>query len=92
MTRRTPFTGTSASRRREARKHLQPLEVSSKEWDAAPEATKIELACKRKVMSKPEKATMVRDTPVYDSADNVCLPNVWVYQAGFRKSENVTAR
>lgn len=28
----------------------------------------------------------LRDTPVYDSADNVCLPNVWVYQAGHRNN------
>ncbi|WP_445935063.1 transcriptional antitermination N peptide [Pectobacterium carotovorum] len=29
---------------------------------------------------------MVRDTPVYDSADNVCLPNVWIYNAGHRNN------
>ena len=87
MTRRTPFNGTAASRRREARKHLQTTE--NKAWDA-PVEQRVTLF--RKATSRVDKALIARDTPVYDDMDNCCLPQVSLFKAGYRKSENVTAR
>ncbi len=44
------------------------------------------LSLSRKATNRVDKALMVRDTPVYDSADNVCLPQVFIYQAGHRNN------
>lgn len=59
MTRRTQFNGTAATRRREARQHLQVLPVNdfSKELDVAPaKPSRVELTCKRKPVGRVEKS------------------------------------
>lgn len=96
MTRRTQFTGTADSRRREARKHLQALPVNdfSTGLDASPAApSKAELTCKRKPAMRAVVATITTTTKHYPSADNMCLPDVAIFSAGFRKpTETITAR
>ncbi len=96
MTRRTQFTGTSESRRREARKHLQALPVNdfSTGLDVSPAApSKAELTCKRKPAMRSVVATITTTTKHYPSVDNGCLPDVSIYRAGFRNSSGrITAR
>ncbi|MCU5775084.1 hypothetical protein N5923_23500 [Erwiniaceae bacterium BAC15a-03b] len=50
------------------------------------------LILNRKAVDRVEKAIAVQTTKYYPSADNICLPQVAIYAAGHRKSENVTAR
>lgn len=96
MTRRTQFTGTAATRRREARQHLQALPVNdfTTELNVEPvKPSKVELTCKRKPVGRVDKALAVRETKYYASSDNICLPDVAIYSAGHRKSaDTVTAR
>ena len=83
----------SQSRRRERRaakqadwKSANPLLVGI---SAKPE--RITLTLNRKV-DRVTKALIAQDTKYYDSADNRCLPEVAIFAAGHRKSNNVTAR
>lgn len=87
MTRRTQFTGTADSRRREARKHLQALPVNdfSTGLDLSPAApSKAELTCKRKPAMRAVVATITTRTKHYPSADNICLADVAIFNAGYR--------
>lgn len=95
MTRRTQFTGTADSRRREARKHLQALPVNdfSTGMDVSPAApSKVELTCKRKPAMRAVVATITTSTKHYPSADNICLPEVAIFSARYRKQQTLTAR
>jgi len=88
MTRRTPFNGTAATRRREARQHLQTLAVNdfSKELDVTPaRPSRVELSCKRRPVSRVDKALSVRETRYYPSGDNLCLPQVALFAVSPRK-------
>lgn len=88
MTRRTPFSGTAATRRRENRQHLQALAVNdfSKELDVTPaRPSRVELSCKRKPVNRVDKALSVRETRYYPSADNLCLPQVALFAVRPRK-------
>ncbi|HDL6742423.1 TPA: hypothetical protein ACSRD7_004245 [Yersinia enterocolitica] len=95
MTRRTAFTGSSSARRREARKHLQPVAVNEFSTELKidrPTPSKVELTCKRKPAMRAEVMTITRRVQYAPSADNICLPEVAAFAAGYRKSESVTAR
>ncbi|MGA8121102.1 hypothetical protein [Rouxiella badensis] len=96
MTRRTQFNGTAATRRREARQHLQALPVNdfSTELSVEPaKPSKVELSCKRKPVGRVDKALSIPTEKHYPSADNICLPQVAIFAAGHRKPvETVTAR
>ncbi|WP_387468389.1 hypothetical protein [Photorhabdus sp. RM323S] len=50
------------------------------------------LYLKRQAMDRVEKAVSVQDTKVYDSLDNRCLPNTFLYSVKNKKSSNITAR
>lgn len=96
MTRRTQFNGTAASRRREARQHLQVLPVNDFSTELSVEPAKpsnVELTCKRNPVSRVDKALSIPKQKHYPSADNICLPQVAIFAAGHRKSaDTVTAR
>lgn len=91
MTRRTLFTGSASGRRRERRAALQSEVSSSADVMHCPTPSRAVLTLSRKV-DRVAKALIAHDTKIYDSADNRCLPQVALYSAGFRKSENITAR
>ena len=96
MTRRTQFNGTAATRRREARQHLQALPVNDFSTElnvVAAKPSKVELSCKRKPVGRVDKALAIRETKYYPSSDNMCLPDVAIFNAKYRsKSNSVTAR
>jgi hypothetical protein len=51
------------------------------------------LSLNRKAVSRVDKALSVQTTKHYPSADNICLADVAIFNAGYRKSaETVTAR
>lgn len=90
MTRRTAFNGSASGRRRErlklaaiARGVEATQEVISSEKLHRPTPSRAVLTLSRKV-DRVEKALIGRDTKVYDSADNRCLPQVAIFQAGHR--------
>lgn len=82
----------SRSRRAERRKELQAEYAVNAGLKAAvhgeqeEEAKRPVLSLSRKRIGRVEKAISVRSTPVYDSADNTCLPNSSIYSAKYRKS------
>ncbi|MCW6607263.1 hypothetical protein [Yersinia ruckeri] len=87
MTRRTAFTGSSSARRREARKHLQLAAVNEFSTELKverPTPSKVELTCKRKPAMRAEVMTITRRVQYAPSADNICLPEVAKFAAGFR--------
>lgn len=90
MSRRTEFKGSSAARRRERRAHLQSSESVSSEVMHRPTPSKVELHCKRKPSLRAEVVTITTTRQEYHGS--VCLPQVAMYAAGFRKSKAVTAR
>lgn len=96
MTRRTAFTGSSSARRREARKHLQAVPVNDFSTEMKlerPTPSKVELTCKRKPAPRAVVATITTSTKHYPSADNICLADVAIFNAGYRKSaDSITAR
>lgn len=95
MTRRTAFTGSSSARRREARKHLQPVAVNEFSTELKiyrPTPSKVELTCKRKPADRNELATLVHTTKVYDSLNNCCLPEVAIFSVKSKKTTTLTAR
>lgn len=57
MTRRTVFTGSAESRRRERRAHLQSEVSKSADKLHRPTPSRVELQCKRKPMSQADKLT-----------------------------------
>ena len=84
----------SQARRRERRKAKQeeykrsnPLVVGI----CAKPCSRPLLTLNRKV-NRVEKALIARDEVIYDSADNRCLPEVAMYNAGYRKTVSVSAR
>ncbi|NHV08286.1 antitermination protein N [Cronobacter turicensis] len=90
MSRRTEFKGSSASRRRERRAHMQSADSISSEVMHRPTASKVELQCKRKVSMRAEVVTITTISRQYEGS--VCLPNVALYAAGYRKQKTITAR
>lgn len=85
---------TNAQERRRERRAAKTAE-----WKAAnPLLVGIAAKPERQVLTlsrkvdRVAKALIAHDTKIYDSADNRCLPQVALYSAGFRKSENLTAR
>lgn len=53
---------------------------------------KAEVSTKRNVSSRAELVTLTHFVKPVSSSDNRCLPEVAMFAAGFRKSENITAR
>ncbi len=49
------------------------------------------LTIKRTAMNRVDKAVSVETTPIIDSFNNCCLPDVFLYSVG-KKSSNITAR
>lgn len=97
MTRRTEFKGSSAARRRERLKSAAisrgveaKEEVISSEKLHRPTPSRVVLQCKRKPCMKSEVVTITSMVSKYEGS--VCLPEVALYAAGHRKSENITAR
>lgn len=90
MSRRTEFNGSSAARRRARRAELQSQEAVSSEVMHRPTPSRVVLQCKRKSCMKSEVVTITSMVSKYEGS--VCLPEVALYQAKYRKSENITAR
>lgn len=84
MTRRTQFAGSASGRRRERRAHLQSEASLSAEVLHRPTPSRITLQLQRKPADRVAKAIEVQTTKYYPSADNICLPEVAKYSAGFR--------
>jgi len=90
MSRRTAFNGSSATRRRERRAHLQSEAAISSEVMHRPTPARVELQCKRKPTMRAEVVTITTQVQHYEGS--CCLPEVAIFAAGHRKSERVTAR
>lgn len=90
MSRRTEFRGSSAARRRARRAELQSQEALSSEVMHRPTPSRVVLQCKRKPCMKSEVVTITSMVSKYEGS--CCLPEVALYQAKYRKSENITAR
>lgn len=90
MSRRTEFKGSSTARRRARRAELQSQEALSSEVMHRPTPSRVVLQCKRKPCMKSEVVTITSMVSKYEGS--VCLPEVALYQAKYRKSENITAR
>lgn len=98
MTRRTQFTGSAAGRRRERRAHLQSEVSSSSEVMHRPIPNRVALQCKRPAADRVVKAVdteteyhkqILAGAAKYVGGDiesGVCMPKVFLYQAGFRSS------
>lgn len=90
MSRRTEFKGSSAARRRARRAELQSQEALSSEVMHRPTPSRVVLQCKRKPCMKSEVVTITSMVSKYEGS--CCLPQVAIFAAGHRKSENITAR
>lgn len=104
MTRRTQFSGSASGRRRERRAHLQSEASVNAEVMHRPTPSRVVLQCKRKPMDTVSRAVdteteyhkqILAGAAKYIGGDiegSICLPDVAIYSAGYRKSECVTAR
>ncbi|MDU5476182.1 antitermination protein N [Pantoea sp.] len=105
MTRRTQFSGSASGRRRERRAHLQSEASVSAEVLHRPTPSRVVLQCKRPAADRVVKAVeteteyhkqILAGAAKYmggEVQDGMCLPQVAVYAAGYRKSKDiVTAR
>ena len=90
MTRRTEFKGSSTARRRARRAELQSQESVSSEVMHRPTPSRVVLQCKRKSCMKSEVVTITSMVSKYEGS--VCLPDVAMYNAGYRKTVSVSAR
>lgn len=105
MSRKTAFAGSASGRRRERRAHLQTEVSSNSDIMHRPTPSRVVLQCKRQVMDRVTKAVETETEyrkqilaaaaaytgPEFDGGA-MCLPDVAVYSAGFRKSGPLTAR
>lgn len=96
MQRRTAYTGSSASRRRERRAHLQPMATNDFNTTLTinrPTPSKVELASKRKAALRADTVTLTHIPKPQASISNCCLPQVAMYRARYRKqTQTVTAQ
>ena len=105
MTRRTQFSGSASGRRRERRAHLQSEASVSAEVLHRPTPSRVVLQCKRPAADRVVKAVeteteyhkqILAGAAKYmggEVQEGMCLPQVAVYAAGYRKSKgNLTAR
>ncbi|WP_437609610.1 antitermination protein N [Erwinia sp. V71] len=104
MTRRTQFTGSAAGRRRERRAHLQSEVSVSSEVMHRPTPGRVVLQCQRKPVDRVVKAVetdteyhkqILAGAAKYSGGEidsGMCLPEIAIFRAGYRKSESVTAR
>jgi len=105
MTRRTQFSGSASGRRRERRAHLQSEASVSTEVMHRPTPSRVVLQCKRPAADRVVKAVdtetdyhkqILAGAAKYignDIDSAMCLPQVAIFSAGYRKSkDNVTAR
>ncbi|WP_241610261.1 antitermination protein N [Rosenbergiella epipactidis] len=105
MTRRTQYQGSASSRRREARAHLQSEASNNSEELHRPTPSRAVMSLKRDVVSRVTKAVdteteyrkqLKAKAAEYNVAQmpegSICIPDVAIYQAGHRKSNQVTAR
>ena len=105
MTRRTQFTGSASSRRRERRAGLQSEVSSSSEVMHRPTPSRVVLQCKRKPTDVVSKAVdteteyhkqILAGAAKYLGSEiesGMCIPQVAIYNAGHRKTAEVlTAR